>query len=127
MPAPSPVLFFLSWPWSQAAQVIAAWQSWAPHAPDALWSNLHLSARPGGTLPTIQVGGTYLGSVGGCRNLLNQLYAKAGSHPSSTFLSNPQPFLDAMLVEAGCSSIGYAACHLPSTHPAASSPGCRSR
>src|SRR5581483_1524208 len=36
------VLFFLSWPWSQAAKVISAWQSWAPHAPDALWSNLHL-------------------------------------------------------------------------------------
>jgi FAD/FMN-containing dehydrogenase len=117
VPAPSPVLFFLSWPWSQAARVIAAWQSWAPHAPDALWSNLHLSATPGGTLPTIEVGGTYLGSVGDAANLLNQLYAKAGSHPSSTFLSNPQPFLDAMLVEAGCSSIGYAACHLPTYAP----------
>jgi FAD/FMN-containing dehydrogenase len=113
VPAPRPVLFFLSWPWSQAAKVVAAWQSWAPHAPDALWSNLHLAAAPGGRTPTIEVGGTYLGSVGGAANLLNQLYAKVGSHPSSHFLSNPQSFLSAMLVEAGCSSIGLQACHLP--------------
>ena len=112
-PAPDVVLFFLSWPWSQAAKVIAAWQSWAPFAPDALWSNMHLSATPGGRTPTIQVGGTYLGSVGGAANLLNQLYAKAGSHPATHFLSNPQPFLSAMLVEAGCGTIGYQACHLP--------------
>jgi FAD/FMN-containing dehydrogenase len=112
-PAPSPVLFFLSWPWSQAAKVVAAWQSWAPHAPDALWSNLHLSATPGGRIPTIKIGGTYLGSRGDAANLLGQLYAKAGSHPSSATLSNPEPFLHAMLVEAGCSTIGYQACHLP--------------
>src|ERR1700760_1175963 len=54
------VLFFLSWPWSQADRVIAAWQSWAPHAPDELWSNLHLAAAPGAA-PSLQVGGTYLG------------------------------------------------------------------
>jgi FAD/FMN-containing dehydrogenase len=112
-PAPSPVLFSLHWPWSQAAKVIAAWQSWAPHAPDALWSNLHLAAAPGGATPSIRVGGTYLGSVSGAATLLDQLYAKAGSHPSSTFLSNPEPYLNAMLVEAGCSSLGYQACHLP--------------
>jgi FAD/FMN-containing dehydrogenase len=112
-PAPSPVLFSLHWPWSQAAKVIAAWQSWAPHAPDALWSNLHLAAAPGGTTPSIRVGGTYLGSVSGAAKLLDQLYAKAGSHPSTTFLSNPEPYLNAMLVEAGCSSLGYQACHLP--------------
>jgi FAD/FMN-containing dehydrogenase len=112
LPAPEPVLFFLSWPWSQAARVIAAWQSWAPHAPDALWSNLHLAAVPGGRVPTIQVGGTYLGSIGGAANLLDQLYAKIGSHPSGHFLTQTS-YLNAMLVEAGCSSIGYQACHLP--------------
>ena len=62
-PAGDIILFFLSWPWPAAARVIAAWQSWAPHAPDALWSNLHLAAAPGGSVPSIQVGGTYLGSA----------------------------------------------------------------
>src|SRR5579862_1998791 len=61
-PAGAICLFFLSWPWSQAARVIAGWQSWAPHAPDQLWSNLHLSAAPGGSVPSIQVGGTYIRS-----------------------------------------------------------------
>jgi FAD/FMN-containing dehydrogenase len=113
VPAPEPVLFSLSWPWSHAARVVAAWQSWAPTAPDALWSNLHLAARPGGTTPAVSVGGCYLGSDADAANLLNQLYAKVGSSPSSHFLSFPQPFLTAMLAEAGCSSIGYQACHLP--------------
>ena len=115
-PAPAPVLFFLGWPWAQAAKVIAAWQSWAPTAPDAMWSNLHLSAVPGGKVPSIQVGGCYLGSVSGAANLLNQLYAKVGSHPSSYFL-NQFSYLNAMLLEAGCSSIGYTGCHLPWEFP----------
>ncbi|MGH3249886.1 MAG: FAD-binding oxidoreductase, partial [Trebonia sp.] len=113
MPAPEPVLFSLSWPWSQAARVVAAWQSWAPHAPDAMWSNLHLAAAPGGRVPTVAVGGCFLGSVADAANLLNQLYAKVGSNPSGHFLSYPQSFLTAMLAEAGCSSLGYQACHLP--------------
>jgi hypothetical protein len=52
------VQFFLSWPWSRAARVVAGWQSWAPFQPDALWSNLHLSAAQRGGTPVIQVGGT---------------------------------------------------------------------
>jgi FAD/FMN-containing dehydrogenase len=66
-PAQEMVLFFLNWPWSQAARVIAAWQSWAPNAPDELWSNLHALSSPGGSgdTPTIQVGGTYLGPLRG--------------------------------------------------------------
>ena len=66
------MLFFLHWPWSAAARVMAGWQNWAPYQPDALWSNLHMSAAPGGGTPVIQVGGTYLGSVAGCKALLGQ-------------------------------------------------------
>jgi FAD/FMN-containing dehydrogenase len=94
------VLFFLSWPWSQAARVVSAWQSWAPAAPDALWSNLHLSAGTGG-LPQVGVGGTYVGSVSGASRLLSHLYAMAGSRPSGISLRQ-HSFLDAMLIEAGC-------------------------
>jgi len=111
VPAPSPVLFFLSWPWSKAAKVIAAWQSWAPHAPDALWSNLHLAAAPGGRTPTIEVGGCYLGSITGAHNLIEQLYGKVGSDATGYFL-NQYSYLNAMLFEAGCRN-GLTACHLP--------------
>jgi len=112
-PAPSVCLFSMSWPWSQAARVIAGWQSWAPYAPDQLWSNMHLAATPGGTTPFVSVGGTYLGSAAEAATLIDQLWAKVGARPPSWNLSNPQPFLNAMLVEAGCGSIGYTACHLP--------------
>ena len=115
-PAGEIVLFFLSWPWSQAARVISAWQSWAPHAPDALWSNLHLAAAPGGSVPTIEVGGTYLGSISAASAQLEKLYAAAGSHPSSPFAETTS-WLHAMLVEAGCASLTVNQCHLPTQVP----------
>jgi FAD/FMN-containing dehydrogenase len=111
------VLFFLSWPWSQAARVISAWQGWAPHAPDALWSNLHLAAATGGSVPSIQVGGTYLGSISAAAAQLEKLYAAAGSHPSSPFMETTS-WLHAMLVEAGCASLTVDQCHLPTQNPA---------
>ncbi len=113
-PAGEIVLFFLSWPWSQAARVISAWQSWAPHAPDALWSNVHLAAAPGGSVPTVEVGGTFLGSLSAAAAQLDKLYAAAGSHPSSPFLETTS-WLHAMLVEAGCASLTVNQCHLPTT------------
>jgi FAD/FMN-containing dehydrogenase len=106
------VLFFLSWPWAQAASVIAGWQAWAPHAPDALWSNLHLTAAAGGSVPSVQVGGTFLGSPGAAGQLLQQLYARVGPAPSSTYLQETG-YLDAMLLEAGCSGKAVPQCHLP--------------
>jgi FAD/FMN-containing dehydrogenase len=111
-PVSGVVLFFLSWPWSQAARVIAAWQSWAPDGPDQLWSNLHLSAAAGAGTPTVQVGGTYLGSVTDAASQLQKLYGAVGAAPSSHFLENTT-YLHAMLVEAGCASLSVDACHLP--------------
>jgi len=104
------VLFFLGWPWSQARRVVDGWQQWAPHAPNALWSNLHLSAAPGGTEPTVGVGGTYIGSVNGAAAQLDNLYALIGSRPSSSFLGE-NSYLQAMLVEAGCSTLSVPQCH----------------
>jgi FAD/FMN-containing dehydrogenase len=118
-PAEPIVLFFLYWPWSRAARVISAWQSWAPHAPDELWSNLHLAATPGGSVPSVEVGGTYLGSVDGAHAHLERLYAAVGSDPSSPFLESTT-WLHAMLVEAGCASNTVntvTECHLPTQVP----------
>src|SRR6202167_125900 len=116
-PAGEVILFFLSWPWAQAARVIAGWQSWAPHAPDALWSNLHLAAAPGGSIPSIQVGGTYLGGAGEASVELEKLYTAVGSDPSSPFLETTS-WLHAMLVEAGCADLSVDECHLPTQNPA---------
>jgi FAD/FMN-containing dehydrogenase len=105
------VLYYLQWPWSKAARVVSAWQSWAPHAPDALWSNLHLSAATGGA-PGISVGGSYVGSVGGAQAELNKLYHLVGSAPSYHSVAN-NSYLEAMLIEAGCSSVPVHACDTP--------------
>lgn len=102
------VLFFLSWPWAHAARVVDAWQSWAPSAPDALWSNMHLSAAPGGS-PQIGVGGTYVGTVDRAAGLLKELYHLVGSPPSSSFLKQ-EPYLNAMLLEANCSGLSVHEC-----------------
>jgi len=106
-------LFFLNWPWAQADRVIAAWQSWAPNAPDELWSNLHLAAAPGGGPPTLQVGGTWLGDTTSLQSQLDQLYGAAGSDPSGPYVEATS-YLHAMLVEAGCAELSVAGCHLPS-------------
>jgi FAD/FMN-containing dehydrogenase len=111
-PAGDIVVFFLYWPWAQAERVLGAWQTWAPNGPDQLWSNMHLSAAPGGGTPTIEVGGTYIGSVGDAYTQLERLYVAVGARPSSYFLKNTS-WLDAMLLEAGCSNLTVTECHLP--------------
>ena len=105
------VVFFLSWPWSRAANVVKGWQSWAPHGPDALWSNLHLSAPFGGS-PSIGVGGTFVGSVAGAQRQLDNLFHKVGSGPSSHSLVR-HSYLSAMLLEAGCADLSVHACDIP--------------
>ena len=109
------VLFFLSWPWSKAASVISAWQNWAPTAPDALWSNLHVLSNPSGDTPTVQVGGTYLGSLGDAQQQISNLVDRVGSTPQgSPFVSS---HAHAMMIEAGCSQLSTAQCHLPWQNP----------
>ncbi len=111
------VLFFLQWPWSAAARVMTGWQNWAPFQPDALWSNLHMSAAPGGGTPVVQVGGTYLGSVAGCKALLAKLYSRVGSAPLNPGNVFATSYRNAMMIEAGCGSFSFSQCHLPSQTP----------
>ncbi|HEY2508569.1 MAG TPA: FAD-binding oxidoreductase [Streptosporangiaceae bacterium] len=101
--------FYLTWPWVQATAVVSAWQSWAPFAPDALWSNMHLGALTGGP-PSITVGGTFVGSAASLDDQLAALYRQVGSAPSYSEVVE-RSFLDAMLYEAGCASIPQNACH----------------
>ena len=105
------VLFFLSWPWSHASRVVSGWQSWAPHEPDALWSNLHLSANFGGA-PSVKVAGTFAGSVAAARTQLDKLYHRVGTAPSSASVTE-QSYLSAMLQEAGCANVPVHACDTP--------------
>jgi FAD/FMN-containing dehydrogenase len=102
---------FLSWPWSQAARVVEAWQAWAPSAPDAMWADLHLLVWANGQY---QLGTTvnYLGSEGELSNLIDRL----GVTPSSVDLHS-RSYLDTMQVMGGVYGWSQAAAHLPGDLP----------
>jgi FAD/FMN-containing dehydrogenase len=60
VPAPAATRFKLTWPRTHAPEVIAAWQSWAPDAPDDLTASLTVNAHRaeifGATLTTFDPG-----------------------------------------------------------------------
>ena len=102
---------FLSWPWSQAASVIRAWQAWAPSAPDGMWADLHLLVWADGQY---QLGTTvtYLGSESELSNLIDRL----GVAPASVTLRQ-HSYLETMQVMAGVQGWTEAAAHLPGNLP----------
>ena len=107
-------LFTLSWPWSRAVAIVDAWQSWAPHAPDELWSNcLLLATANKGSDPIVRINGVYVGDVDPLNGLLQQLIARVGSAPTGRYVSAAS-ILDTMLYEAGCYGKTVNQCHLPS-------------
>lgn len=113
-------IFTLVWPWSAAAAVIEAWQSWAPGAPDELWSNCLLLASqttPSGNSPVARVTGVYVGSAPALQRLLGDLLAAVPAAPFTNFVGSAG-YLDTMLIEAGCEGDSVAQCHLPSANPA---------
>ncbi len=115
-PAPALTTFAVSWPWAAAADVIAGWQTWAPTAPDEIWSTLLLIAHPGGTGqpgPMIRVAGVFIGSEGAASGLVDGLVSAVGSAPSSRSAYTPPDYLSAMLYEGGCSGYTVEQCHLP--------------
>jgi FAD/FMN-containing dehydrogenase len=89
--------FAAEWPWAQAQTVISAWQSWAPHAPDELFSVCNVSSAP-----SIRVSGQLVGSTGRLRALLGPLVS-AGT---PTFVRVTQRrFLEAAEYWAGCAPV----------------------
>ena len=60
-PAPKMQTFFLQWPLSSAATVLAAWQEWMPKAPRELWSTCKLLVEPGRG-SRVLIAGTWIGS-----------------------------------------------------------------
>jgi FAD/FMN-containing dehydrogenase len=107
-PANSLALGFLSWPWSAANPVIAAWQDWMRQAPDALWSNLHLDADPSGAQLTLYA--VYAGTVAALNAQLDRLDALSGFRATRSV--GARSFMDTMLVDAGCLGRSVSQCHL---------------
>jgi FAD/FMN-containing dehydrogenase len=113
-------LFTLVWPWSSAAAVASSWQEWAPSAPDELWSNCLLVASqftPAGAAPAARVTGVYVGTQAALQSLVDGLVSEVGASPFTNFVGSA-PYLDTMLIEAGCEDDTVPECHLPSQNPA---------
>ncbi|MHB8296842.1 MAG: FAD-binding oxidoreductase [Acidimicrobiales bacterium] len=116
-------LFSLTYPWSQAATVLDAWQRFAPSAPDELWSNCLLLAgqpTPSGPGLIARVAGAYLGPVTALQGLVANFLAMTAAGGAAPFDSyfGAHPYMQAMLVEAGCAAYTQAECHLRSPGPA---------
>ena len=116
-PIPELCLFTVDWPWAAAHEALGGWIAWLREMPDELWSNFKLlSAGSSGLVA--QSAGVFVGARSTLSSLVNRLVATVGSHPSSTFVGDPETYLHVMLVEAGCDGKSVAACHLPSQNPA---------
>src|ERR687892_1066845 len=84
--APAATNFHLTWPFSEAAAVIDAWQSWAPMAPEELAASLVIGASAQvDEPPSVEVFGVMLGTEADSAELIEQLVARARSDPDEVF------------------------------------------
>ncbi|MGA5757031.1 FAD-binding protein [Nonomuraea bangladeshensis] len=111
-------VFFLHWPWARAEAAVREWQAWAPSAPDALWSSLHLTRSAAGL--DVEVVGTFLGGAAALDRALAPLVARLG-RPARRY-ARTVSHLEAMKVMGGCGSRSTAECRrIPRTAFAARS------
>ena len=94
--------YAIEWPWSQAASALAAWQQFAPHAPDALFSVLDLIATdpstPGARAHVVSAG-QYFGPESDLASLLQPLTAVG---TPIRVVTHTLSYLDAVRHWAGC-------------------------
>lgn len=92
----------IEWPWAQAAQAVSAWQVFAPHAPDALFSVLDLIATgpstPGARAHVVSAG-QYFGPESDLPSLLQPL---TSTGTPIRVVTRTLTYLDAVLHWAGC-------------------------
>jgi FAD/FMN-containing dehydrogenase len=84
MRAPAATNFHLTWPFSEAASAIEAWQSWAPLAPEELAASLVVGASAEfDAPPSVEVFGVMLGTESDTDELVGQLVGRARSDLAS--------------------------------------------
>jgi FAD/FMN-containing dehydrogenase len=81
VPAPPTTAFELLWAPADAAPLLAAWQAWAPAAPDALAASLLLNAD--GDALRVRVFGAMAAAEAETTARLDELAAAAGAEPTS--------------------------------------------
>jgi FAD/FMN-containing dehydrogenase len=106
-PASDVVTYRATWSWSDAAAVLAAWQAWAPNAPDELFSMCDLIATGGPGGPIVASNGQYFGSEAGLQSLLQPLLNAAAPQ---TLTIRTRSFINAALDWSNCSDVSR--CHI---------------
>ena len=98
--------FTVDWAWSDAERVVAAWQRWAPHGPDELFSVCSLAARQ--PEPRVRVVGQLFGTIAALDPLLQPLVDAAAP---TRVARVERDYLSAAKIWAGCPGT-IAECHL---------------
>jgi hypothetical protein len=115
-PMPVVTLFTLQYPWAAASEMLSAWGLWIETAPDELWSNCQLLSQ--GTYGYLgQIAGVYCGTPSELESVLAPLKSMIGTTPTYSF-NGSDSYLSAMEIEAGCSGLSVASCHLTTQNPA---------
>ena len=103
--------YSIEWPWAQAAEAVRAWQAFAPHAPDGLFSVCDLLATDRST-PNARAhvvsGGQFFGGEQELRSLIQPLVDTGTPIRVTTATMS---YMHAVLKWAGCSG-SVDACHL---------------
>ena len=111
-PVPDDVSTYLvTWPWSEAAAVMSAFEGFAPGAPDDLASTCYL--RTSTTGPSIECFGQFLGP----QSQLGGLVKPLTGVPGATVTLDSSSYLDAQLRWAGCTGMTIDQCHLVGDTP----------
>jgi FAD/FMN-containing dehydrogenase len=105
--AASAAYFFVSWPWSQASEAIAAWQRFAPEAPPALTSIMSLGTTGGADPPRVAAFGQFFGGEAALRRLVRPLTRV----PGASLRTGSSSYFTMVLRWAGCLDGGLPACH----------------
>jgi FAD/FMN-containing dehydrogenase len=103
--------YSIEWPWAEAVEAVRAWQAFAPHAPDGLFSVCDLLATDRST-PNARAhvvsGGQFFGSEQELRSLIQPLVDTGTPIRVNTATMS---YMNAVLKWAGCSG-SVDACHL---------------
>ena len=84
VPAPEATNLHLSWPFSDAAALIDAWQAWAPNGPDGMAASLKVTAIGDAEPPSVDVYAAVLDGDDESEDLLGDLVTRVGADPGSS-------------------------------------------
>jgi FAD/FMN-containing dehydrogenase len=105
--------FHVGWPWSAADEALAAWQAFAPEAPDELTSIFSLGTSRGSGSPQVAAVGQYFGEQSSLPSLVRPLTRVDGA----TLSVGSSTTMELALRWAGCLEQGLRACHTERTRP----------